>query len=65
MAASIETTAAEIETFFGIKMTMALIKMPRYALNWSAEFRRNTLHQLCLSRVRIIEVFSSRSGQYD
>ena len=34
---SIATTATEIGRFFGIQMTIALIKMPRYTI-YSAEF---------------------------
>ena len=37
--ALIQTTAGEMETFFGIQMVMSLIKMPQYAMYWSTEFQ--------------------------
>ena len=43
MRGSSQTTAAEIETFFGIQMIMALIKMSQYAMYCSAEFQCNCI----------------------
>ena len=36
---SIETTRQEIETFFSIQMTMAIVKMSQYKMYWSKEFK--------------------------
>ena len=36
---AIETNQIEIETFFGIQMTMAIVKMAQYKMYWSPEFR--------------------------
>ena len=34
-----ETTCQEIETFFGIQMTMTIVKMSQYKMYWSKEFK--------------------------
>ena len=36
---SIKTNAKEIEAFFGIQMTLAIVKMSKYKMYWSPEFR--------------------------
>ena len=36
---SIKTNAKEIEVFFGIQITMAIVKMSQYKMYWSPEFR--------------------------
>ena len=36
---SIKTNAKEMEVFFGIQMTMAIVKMSQYKMHWSLKSR--------------------------
>ena len=55
---SINVTGDEIEVFFGIQMTMAIVRMSQYEMYWSPEFRYDKIRSaMTLKRYKLIRRF--------
>ena len=55
---SINVTGDEIEVFFGIQMTMAIVRMSQYEMYWSPEFRYDKIRSaMTLKRYQLIRRF--------
>ena len=55
---SINVTEDEIEVFFGIQMTMAIVRMSQYEMYWSPEFRYDKIRSaMTLKRYKLIRRF--------
>ena len=60
---SINVTEDEIEVFFGIQMTMAIVRMSQYEMYWSPEFRYDKIRSaMTLKRYQLIRRFIHANG---
>ena len=63
---STETTHQEIETFFGIQMTMTIVKMSKYKMYWSKEFKYDPIAStMTLKRYETLRRFLHASDNND
>ena len=61
-----ETTCQEIETFFGIQMTMTIVKMSQYKMYWSKEFKYDPIAStMTLKRYETLRRFLHVSDNND
>ena len=60
-----ETTCQEIETFFGIQMTMTIVKMSQYKMYWSKEFKYDPIAStMTLKRYKTLQRFLHASDKF-
>ena len=63
---SAETTRQEIETFFGIQMTMTIVKMSKHKMYWSKEFKYDPIvSTTTLKRYETLQRFLHASDNND